>query len=66
MQKGDMFPEKGWKAFFQVYVLDFMLTLDKMQNSSSLMGKGSNILKTVYRVFWLSDRVIDCIQIYYI
>ena len=49
-----------------VYVLDFMLTLDKMQNISTLMCKSSNILNTVYCVFWLSDRVVDCIQIDYV
>ena len=43
-----------------------MLTLDKMQNVSAFMCKRWNILNTVYWVFWLSDRVVDCIQIDYI
>ena len=63
--KGDMFPEKRMKSIF-VNVLDFMLNLDKMKNISTLMCKSSNILNTVYWVFWLSDRVVDCIQIDYI
>ena len=63
--KGDMFPEKRMKSIF-VNVLDFMLNLDKMQNISTLMCKSSNILNTVYWVFWLSDWVVDCIQIDYI
>ena len=57
--------EKRMESIF-VYVLDFMLTLDKMQNISTLICKSSNILNTVYWVFWLSDRVVDCIQIDYI
>ena len=34
-----------------------------MQNISSLMRKSSNILNIVYWVFWLSDQVVNCIQI---
>ena len=40
MQKGDFFPEKMMEGIF-VYVLEFMSTLDKMQNISTLMCKSS-------------------------
>ena len=59
------FLKKRMESIF-VYVLDFMLTLDKMQNISTLMCKISNILNTVNWVFWLSDPVVDGVQIDYI
>ena len=50
-----MFPEKRMESIF-VYVLDCMLTLDKMQNISALMCNSSNNLNTAINwVFWLSD-----------
>ena len=60
-KKGDMIPEERIESIF-AYVLDLMLTLDKMQNIITLMCKSSNNLNIVYWVFWLSDRVVDCIQ----
>ena len=41
-------PKKGWKIFF-VYVLKFILTLDKKVNTMALMCKS---LKFVERAFW--------------
>ena len=58
-----MFPEKKMESIF---VLDFMLTLDQMQNISTLTCKSSNILNTIYWLFWPSDWVVYCIQIDYI
>ena len=47
-KEGDFSPKKGWKIFF-VYILKFVLTLDKTLNTMSLMCK---ILKSVGRAFW--------------
>ena len=58
-----MFPDKKMESIF---VLDFMLTLDQMQNISTLTCKNSNILNTVYWLFWPSDGVVESIQTDYI
>ena len=47
MPKGDFFPEKEDKRHF-VYVLEFMLTLDKMHNTSPYCSHSS---KTEDRAF---------------
>ena len=64
-----------------VYVLEYMFTLEKMLNTSTLMCKSSKLsvehsnsglsfsycaLSTVYWVFWSSDQDINCIHIDYI
>ena len=75
-QKVIFFMKKGIKGIF-VYVLEFMLSLDKMQNISTLMCKTFEHFesypsfsyythRTIYRVFWPSDWVVDCIHIDYI
>ena len=47
-KEGDFSPKKGWKIFL-VYILKFMLTLDKTLNTMALMCKS---LKSVGRAFW--------------
>ena len=53
MPKGDIFPEKRMEANF-VYVLEYMLSLisiDKMQNISTLMRKSSNLMAEHFKSY---------------
>ena len=61
-QKGDFFLKKRMNGIF---VLEFMFTLDKIQNISVLMCQKFEIFSycmhsSVYQVSWPSDQVVDC------
>ena len=73
-QKSDFFPEKRMKEIF-AYVLEFMLTFDKMQNTSPLMftkfeSCGQSILEviqafhTVHIVLHIgcSGPIVECLN----